>query len=140
VRIRYRSRFAVDDAALSRLQAGAFGYADTVFPWGARLAGRATITWIGAFAGTQLVGFAQARRTPSGFAQLFDVAVAPRHQRLGIGVHLVRRAVQDVRVAGFAGVLAEFEEHLADFYVRRCGFVAADATTATMPLNRSPQS
>ena len=139
VQISYRSRFTVDDVALSALHARAFGYAEQVFAWGRSLDHPVTITWVGAFDGSRLVGFVQARSTGPEDALLFDTAVDPESQGRGIGTGLVTHAVRDIEGAGFHRVLAEFEPPLSRFYVGRCGFTRRDATTASLSLPRPPR-
>ncbi|MEU4556936.1 GNAT family N-acetyltransferase [Actinoplanes sp. NPDC023936] len=134
--IRYRTRFAVDDTALSRLHARAFDYAETPFAWGRVLGQPATVTFVGAFLGADLVGFAQARRTDPGQAGLLDVAVDPDRQRRGIGLALVRHVIRDVEAAGLSRLLVEFEPPLSEFYFGRCGFSRRDATTGVRWLSR----
>ncbi len=120
--ITYRSRFAVDDAALSRLHARAFDFPEgTVTPWRRRLE-RHALTWIGAFAGDTLVGFVQVAWDGGAHAFLLDTAVDPAHQRRGIGAGLVAAAVEDVTAAGCEWLHVDFEPHLAGFYTGRCGF------------------
>ena len=137
MQVLYRSRFAADDDALSGLHARAFGYAESRFAWGRRLDHPVTATWVGAFAGTRLVGFVQARSTRPDQALLLDTAVDPGCQRAGIGAGLVGQAVRDLEEAGFRRVLAEFEPHLSAFYVGRCGFTRRDASTASLSLPRA---
>jgi ribosomal protein S18 acetylase RimI-like enzyme len=121
VPITYVSRFAVDDAALSRLHARAFGAAQHAVPWGRRLQ-RHALTWIGAFDGDRLIGFVQVAWDGGEHAFLLDTAVHPDHRRRGVGVRLVEAAVRDVAAAGCTWLHVDFEPHLAGFYLDRCGF------------------
>jgi ribosomal protein S18 acetylase RimI-like enzyme len=121
VPITYVSRFAVDDAALSRLHARAFGHPATVSAWGRRL-DRHALTWVGAFDGGRLLGFVQVAWDGGTHAFLLDTAVDPGHRRRGIGAGLVAAAVRDVTAAGCEWLHVDFEPHLAGFYRDRCGF------------------
>ncbi len=119
--ITYVSRFAVDDAVLSRLHARAFGYAGTVVAWRRRL-DRHALTWIGAFDGDDLIGFVQVAWDGGAHAFLLDTAVDPAHQRHGIGAGLVAAAVEDAAAAGCEWLHVDFAPHLTGFYRDRCGF------------------
>ncbi|GIG41772.1 GNAT family N-acetyltransferase [Cellulomonas phragmiteti] len=117
-----RVRFAVDDAALTHLHARAFGSPapDGVTPWAARLE-RHSVTWVGAFADDDLVGFVHACWDGGAHAFLLDAVVDPAHQGQGTGRRLVERLVDEVRAAGCAWLHVDCEPHLASFY-RACGF------------------
>jgi GNAT superfamily N-acetyltransferase len=89
-------RFPVDDAALSALHHRAFSpdRADedaVTRPWADRLE-RHSLTWIGAFSSSRLVGFVHAVWDGGTHAFILDTAVHPDFQRLGIGRDLVRAA------------------------------------------------
>jgi len=115
-----RVRYPVDDVALSRLHAAAFGGADDVQPWAARL-DRYAVTWVGAFDGDELVGFVHACGDGGTHAFVLDTMVDPAHRRRGTGRRLVERLVTEVRVAGCTWLHVDFEPHLDGFY-RACGF------------------
>ena len=115
-------RFPVDDAELSALHARAFGSDPaSITPWATRLE-RHALTWIGAFDSGRLVGFVQACWDGGEHAFLLDTAVDPDRQRGGLGAALVEAAAGEVRRAGCTWLHVDFEPHLADFYLRRCGF------------------
>lgn len=98
--LKLRTRFAVNDAHLSDLHALAFGRdGSQVTPWAERLE-RHSLTWIGAFADENLVGFVHACWDGSAHAFLLDTIVDPEQQRRGIGRHLVQTLVNEVRAAG----------------------------------------
>lgn len=122
-----RSRFSVDDVALSRLHSLAFfGHPDApVQPWAERLA-RHGLTWVGAFDDELLVGFVQVCWDGGRHAFLLDTVVAPERRRRGIGRSLVQRAVADVRSAGCEWLHVDHEPHLTPFY-RACGFRPTEA-------------
>ena len=118
-------RFPVDDAQLSALHARAFGGdPGHVRRWAERLE-RHALTWIGAFdAGgdRKLVGFVQVGWDGATHAILLDTAVDPDRQHSGIGADLVRAATAEARAAGCEWLHVDFEPHLAQFYLDRCGF------------------
>ena len=117
-----RVRFDVDDAALTRLHARAFGSAvpTDATPWSARLE-RYGVSWVGAFVDDRLVGFVHACWDGGAHAFLLDAVVEPAHQGQGTGRRLVERLVVEVRAAGCAWLHVDFEPHLEGFY-RSCGF------------------
>jgi ribosomal protein S18 acetylase RimI-like enzyme len=116
-----RSRFPVDDVALSALHARAFGVPLEVVPWAVRLE-RHALTWLGDFDGDELVGFVQVAWDGGAHAFILDTAVDPAHQGRGIGAALVRAAADEARAAGCAWLHVDHEPHLAHFYRDRCGF------------------
>lgn len=116
-----RTRFAVDDAELSRLHALAFGSAADVQPWAERLDAYA-LTWIGAFSNQELVGFVQVCTDGGAHAFLLDTVVHPGHAGRGLGRRLVLTATDEARAAGCTWLHVDFEPQLAPFYVEVCGF------------------
>lgn len=116
-----RSRFDVDDVALSSLHDLAFGSAGPVLPWSERL-DRFSVSWVGAFRGPELVGFVHAVWDGGHHAFLLDTAVHPDHQGRGVGSALVSRLVADVRSAGCEWLHVDYEAHLRSFYEDACGF------------------
>lgn len=122
----YRIRFPVDDTALSTLHALAFGYPVDVQPWAARLE-RHALTWVGAFSNDQLIGFVQVCWDGGAHAFVLDTAVHPEYGRQGIGQRLVRAAAAEAKTAGCEWLHVDFEPHLADFYLKACGFSSTDA-------------
>ncbi|WBQ05647.1 GNAT family N-acetyltransferase [Kribbella sp. CA-293567] len=124
--IDYRVRFAVDDTVLSTLHAIAFGSVVELQPWSARLE-RHALTWVGAFSNDQLVGFVQVCWDGGAHAFVLDTAVHPDHGRQGIGRRLVLAAADEAKAAGCEWLHVDYEPHLADFYVRACGFTPTEA-------------
>ena len=116
-----RVRFPVDDVTLSRLHAASFGGpTGDAQPWAARL-DRHAVTWVGAFAGDELVGFVHACGDGGAHAFVLDTMVHPAHRRRGTGRRLVERLVVEVRAAGCTWLHVDFEPHLDGLY-RACGF------------------
>jgi ribosomal protein S18 acetylase RimI-like enzyme len=114
-------RFPVDDRVLSALHARAFGGDPAVIrPWAQRLE-RHALTWIGAFDGERLTGFVQVCWDGGAHAFILDTAVDPGLQGRGIGTALVRAAAAAARDAGCEWLHVDFEPHLEQFYLDRCG-------------------
>ena len=124
--IDYRIRFPVDDSALSGLHALAFGSPVEVQPWAARL-DRHALTWVGAFSNDLLVGFVQVCWDGGAHAFVLDTVVHPEYGRQGIGKRLVGAAVAEAKTAGCEWLHVDYEPHLADFYVKACGFSPTEA-------------
>jgi ribosomal protein S18 acetylase RimI-like enzyme len=121
-----RVRFPVDDDELSTLHALAFESPVEVQPWAARLE-RHALTWVGAFSNDRLVGFVQVCWDGGAHAFVLDTAVHPEYSRQGIGQQLVRAAVEEASAAGCEWLHVDYEPHLADFYLKACGFSPTDA-------------
>jgi ribosomal protein S18 acetylase RimI-like enzyme len=124
--VEIRVRFPVDDDELSRLHALAFGSPVEVQPWAARLE-RHALSWVGAFSNDLLVGFVQVCWDGGAHAFVLDTAVHPEYGRQGIGKRLVRAAAAEALAAGCEWLHVDFEPHLADFYLKACGFSPTDA-------------
>jgi len=122
-----RLRFPVDDQALSELHGRAFGHPGSeAQPWQRRLQ-HYSLTWVGAFSGAALVGFANACWDGGSHAFVLDTAVDPNYQRQGVGRALVQALVEQARAAGCEWLHVDYEPHLAAFYRDACGFRATDA-------------
>jgi ribosomal protein S18 acetylase RimI-like enzyme len=122
-----RSHFPVDDVALSRLHARAFGHSSwEVDPWASRLE-RHSLAWVGAFDRKDLLGFVHACWDGGVHAFLLDAVVDPDHQRRGIGRRLVQALVAEVRSSECEWLHVDYEPHLGSFYRDACGFRATDA-------------
>jgi GNAT superfamily N-acetyltransferase len=120
-------RFRVDDSALSALHGQAFGGdGSEVQPWGQRLE-RHSLTWVGAFDSSRLVGFVHACWDGGVHAFLRDTAVDPSRQRRGIGTAVVESLVAEVAAAGCQWLHVDYEPHLHHFYRERCGFHGTEA-------------
>jgi ribosomal protein S18 acetylase RimI-like enzyme len=124
--VEIRVRFPVDDDELSTLHALAFESPVEVQPWAARLE-RHALTWVGAFSNDLLVGFVQVCWDGGAHAFVLDTAVHPEYGRQGIGKRLVRAAAAEALAAECEWLHVDFEPHLADFYLKACGFSPTDA-------------
>lgn len=120
-------RFTVDDNALTDLHRLAFRtYGTAVQPWAHRLE-RHSLTWVGAFAGSTLVGFVNVCWDGGSHAFVLDTAVRPDYQRRGIGRRLVHEVAAEARRAGCQWLHVDYESHLQPFYRDSCGFLPTDA-------------
>lgn len=118
----WRASFA--SAETNRLHADAFGgrvYTDDEWDWEALVADH-SLGWVTARVAGELVGFANVLTDGFVHAWLQDVMVDPAHQRRGIGAGLVARASQETTTAGCEWLHVDFDDDVADFYYRRCGF------------------
>jgi GNAT superfamily N-acetyltransferase len=124
--VEIRVRFPVGDTEVSTLHALAFEHPVEVQPWAARLE-RHALTWVGAFNNDHLIGFVQVCWDGGAHAFILDTAVHPEHGGRGIGKKLVLAAVEEARAAGCEWLHVDYEPHLADFYLKACGFSPTDA-------------
>ena len=83
-------------------------------------------------AGT-LVGFVNVAWDGADHAFLIDTKTRPTHQRQGVGVEVVRRAIGEARAAGCEWLFVDFEPSLARFYLEACGFRSAPAGLIHLP-------
>lgn len=74
----------------------------------------------------QLVGYVNAAWDGGIHAFLLDTTVHPSVRRQGIGVALVRQAVDAARERGMLWLHVDYEPHLAAFY-QSCGFRSTSA-------------
>ena len=70
----------------------------------------------------RLTGFVNVAWDGGAHAFLLDTTVAVRAQRQGVATDLVRRAMDGAREAGCEWMEVDFEPHLSQFYLERCGF------------------
>lgn len=138
-RVRLHSRSAVDDEVLSALHDSAFGSAGRVLPWADRLS-QFSVSWVGAFNGSELVGSVHAAWDGGLHAFLLDTAVSPAHQRQGLGRALVAQLVADARDAGCEWLHVDYEPHLKQFYEDSCGFGTTAAGLLRLTRGRAGSS
>lgn len=132
--VTYRTRSAVDDRAVSALQAAAAGVPVEVLPWSARLR-RHSLAWVQAYAADELVGFVNVAWDGGLHAFLLDTVVAPHRQHEGIGTALVEQAVVAAQRAGCAWLHVDYEPHLEPFYRGTCGFRPTSAGLVALAGN-----
>jgi ribosomal protein S18 acetylase RimI-like enzyme len=80
-----------------------------------------SLTWVCAYADSQLVGFVNVAWDGGVHAFLLDTTVHPEYQRRGLGAELVRRAAVEAQSRGLHWLHVDFEPQLEGFY-RGCGF------------------
>jgi GNAT superfamily N-acetyltransferase len=129
--VELRARPAVDDAELSALHAAAFGGTPNLQRWGDRLA-RHSLTWVGAYDGGRMIGFANVAWDGGVHAFLLDVVVEPGRQRDGTGTALVAEAARLAADAGCEWLHVDFVPEHAAFYLDRCGFTRTGAGVARL--------
>lgn len=121
MKIRLAARETVDDYAVSRLHARAFGYeGQRAMPMVARLE-RHDVSWITAHDDDALVGFVRAVWDGGRHAFVLDTIVEPALQGQGLGTMLLAALAQDCRDRGVQWLHVDFEPHLEQFY-RAVGF------------------
>ena len=106
------------------LHAAAFNarlYSDEEWNW-VELVRRHSLGWCTARSGRDLIGFTNVIWDGLVHAWIQDVMVAPEHQKAGIGRRLVEMAAAHARDAGCEWLHADFDDDVADFYYRTCGF------------------
>lgn len=122
VEIGWRQPFTSTEA--NRLHAEAFEasqYDDDEWDW-VRLVENHSLGWVTARLDGALVGFANVISDGFVHAWLQDVMVDPAKQRRGIGVQLIRQATEQATRAGCEWLHVDFDDDVADFYYRGCGF------------------
>lgn len=85
-----------------------------------------SLAYVCAYAGERLIGFVNLAWDGGIHAFLLDTTVHPEAQRRGIGVELVKVAVDTARARGIEWIHVDYEPHLRGFY-SRCGFRPTDA-------------
>ncbi len=122
----YRWRGAFTDPDLNALHAEAFEHRVLDDSWIAQVEGH-SYGWVTAHDGDVLVGFVNVAWDGGVHAFLLDTVVAKSHRRRGIGVGLVRTAIEHVKGAGLEWLHVDFEPHLRSFYFDASGFTPTDA-------------
>lgn len=93
-----------------------------------------SLCWVSAHAGERLVGFVNVAWDGGRHAFLLDSVVHPTCRRRGIGLALVRCAVEEARSLGAEWLHVDYEGRLADFY-QRCGFRPTRAGLIALEAN-----
>jgi ribosomal protein S18 acetylase RimI-like enzyme len=105
---------------LAVLRASAWGREAGDAPYGGVL--KRSLCHVGAYSGTQLVGFVNVAWDGGVHAFLLDTCVHPDFRRLGIAVRLVAEARETARARGTGWLHVDFEPHLQSLYYDACGF------------------
>jgi GNAT superfamily N-acetyltransferase len=93
-----------------------------------------SLGYIGAFAGTELVGYVNLATDGGEHAFLLDPTVDQAYRRRGIGLELVRRAAALARERGCKWLHVDYEPALAPFY-QAAGF--RNSSAGVMRLDRT---
>ena len=85
-----------------------------------------SLTWVAAFQDGTLIGFVNLAWDGNLHAFIVDATVRETIRGRGIGLELVRRAIEVAREAGVRWVHADYEPHLDSFWAK-AGFVPTRA-------------
>lgn len=119
--VRLDWRGAIGNDELNALHAEASSHGLEGDDWVARLE-RFSVGWVVARDGEGLVGFVNVAGDGGVHAFLLDTCVARRARGRGIGVRLVRAAVEGARSAGCTWLHVDYTDDLVPFYRDACGF------------------
>ncbi|MEI7743151.1 MAG: GNAT family N-acetyltransferase [Chloroflexota bacterium] len=119
--LRYEWRGPFANGELNELHAEAFEHRVLEDDWIAQL-DRYSLGWVCVRDGEVLVGFVNIPWDGGVHAFVMDTIVAVRARRQGIATRMVAMAVEHARAAGCEWLHVDFEDELAPFYVRACGF------------------
>jgi len=119
--VEYTWRGPFTNADLNALHAEGFGHRLLDDDWLAQVE-RHSLGWVTAVADGELVGFVNVAWDGGVHAFLLDTLVRADRRRRGIGVALVRAAVDGARTSACEWLHVDFEEHLRGFYLEECGF------------------
>lgn len=81
----------------------------------------------------ELVGFVNVAWDGGDHAFLIDTKTRPSHQRQGLGVVVVGRAIAEAQAAGCEWLFVDFEPELMPFYIDACGFRSTPAGLVHLP-------
>jgi ribosomal protein S18 acetylase RimI-like enzyme len=121
VAITYAWRSEFENAELRALHAAGFGGSAGNADWRAQVE-RHSLGWVCARQDGELLGFVNVAWDGGTHAFILDTVVSPAAQRRGVGTRLVAEAAAAARAAGCQWLHVDFEDHLAPFYYRACGF------------------
>lgn len=124
--ITYEWRGGFENTAINALHAEGFGYRRGDVDWLARVH-QHSLGWVCARQGGELVGFVNVVWDGGAHAFILDTVVAAGVRRYGIGTGLIAAAAAHARAAGCEWLHVDFEDHLAGFYFRACGFTPTSA-------------
>jgi ribosomal protein S18 acetylase RimI-like enzyme len=121
--IEYRIEPELSDADLNRLFASTWeNHAERSFA--AVL--RRSLTYVGAFDGSRLVGFVNVAWDGGVHGFVLDTTVHRDYQRRGIGTEMMKRAAEIAAKRGLEWLHVDYEPHLHGFY-HRCGYGKTEA-------------
>ena len=117
--IEYRLNPPLANAELDQLYLAAWPNHRPPYDFGPELAHALAV--VGAYSGTELIGFVRLAWDGGAHAFLLEPTVRPDFQRRGIGRELVQRAIAAARDRGCEWVHVDYEPQLQPFY-EACGF------------------
>lgn len=125
----YRWKGDFTNSELNRLHSEAFDhrvYPDDEWDW-AGMTERHSLGWVTARSGDRLVGFVNVIWDGLIHAWIQDVmvAVASRHQKIGVG--LIHETTEQARLAGCEWLHVDFDDDLRSFYFDAAGFTPTNA-------------
>jgi GNAT superfamily N-acetyltransferase len=137
VTISYEWRGGFENEAVNRLHAEGFEHRCLDIDWAAQVQ-RHSLGWVCAREACELVGFVNVAWDGGVHAFILDTVVDGRVRHRGVGTGLIATAVERSRAAGCEWLHVDFEDHLADFYFRSCGFSPTAAGVIALPDRRTP--
>lgn len=87
---------------------------------------RRSLTYVGAFAGSRLVGFVNVAWDGGIHGFILDTTVHPDFQRVGIGTEMMKHAAEVAAERGIEWLHVDYVPHLEAFY-RGCGYRKTEA-------------
>jgi len=126
VTITYEWRGDFENVAVNALHAEGFGHRLADVDWHGQVR-RHSLGWVCAQQDSDLVGFVNVAWDGGVHAFILDTVVAARARHGGVGTRLVAAAAGHARAAGCRWLHVDFEDDLAAFYVRSCGFTPTSA-------------
>ena len=130
--ITYEWRGEFENTAVNALHAEGFGHRFADIDWYTQVH-RHSLGWVCAQDAGVLVGFVNVAWDGGVHAFVLDTVVDARAQRRGIGTGLIETAVRRARAAGCEWLHVDFDDHLAEFYFRACGFQPTKAGLIALP-------
>ena len=94
-----------------------------------------SLTWVAAWQDGKLVGFVNVAWDGRLHAFIQDAVVSERARSRGIGLEMVRRAIEAARAAGVRWVHVDYEPHLDGFWAR-AGMLPTRARVLYLAPNR----
>ena len=121
---------------VNRLHAAAFNarlWSDDEWDWVAQVEGH-SFGWVTARLDDELVGFCNVLTDGVAHTWLQDVIVDPARQRGGLGKAMIDLAIERAREAGCEWMHVDFDDDVADFYYRVCGFMKTNGGLFYLPV------
>ena len=124
--ISYSWRGHFTNEEVNKLHAEAFRHEVLEDDWWAQV-NQHSLGWVCAEEGGCLLGFVNVAWDGGVHAFLLDTMVRLDRRARGVGTRLVSLAVQKTRLTQCEWLHVDCEDHLANFYFKRCGFRSTKA-------------